>query len=196
MPTVNYQFLDDAALLNRYRSTKEVACIGELFRRYKHLVLGVCLKYLKNAHDAEDAVMEIFEKLHLDLHKADIGHFKSWLYTVARNHCLMRLRKAGLKVEFPEDLPQSHDDTEGVLDDKKIKEALYEKMEIGLDMLKPEQRMCLDLFFRQHKSYKDIMRETGLSLNEIKTHLQNGKLNLKKMLSRLLVIGMLIIGCS
>ena len=97
MSIINYPILDDAALLNRYRSTKEVACIGELFRRYKHLILGVCLKYLKNAHDAEDAVMEIFEKLHLDLQKGDVTYFKSWLYTVARNHCLMRLRKAGLR---------------------------------------------------------------------------------------------------
>ncbi len=184
MSVVNFSFLDDAALLTRYRSTKEMACVGELFRRYKHLAFGVCLKYLKNAHDSEDAVMEIFEKLHLDLQKADIGHFKSWLYTVARNHCLMRLRKAGLTVDFPEILPQSADDTEGVLDDKKVKEALYQKLEMGLDMLKPEQRLCLDLFFQQDKSYKEIMRETGLSLNEIKTHLQNGKLNLKKMMSR------------
>lgn len=176
--------LDDAALLNRYRSTTEMACVGELFRRYKHLVLGVCLKYLKNAHDAEDAVMEIFEKLHLDLQKGDVTYFKSWLYTVARNHCLMRLRKAGLNVEFPEILPQNADDTEGVLEDVKIKEALLQKMEMGLSLLKPEQKMCLELFFLKDKSYKDIMRETGLSLNEIKTHVQNGKLNLKKMMLR------------
>ncbi len=179
--------LDDAALLNRYRSTKEVACIGELFRRYKHLILGVCLKYLKNAHDAEDAVMEIFEKLHLDLQKGDVMYFKSWLYTVARNHCLMRLRKAGLQVEFPETLPQNGEntgDTEGGLDDMKMKEVLFEKLEMGLGMLKPEQRLCVELFFLKDKSYKDIMRDTGLSLNEIKTHLQNGKLNLKKMLSK------------
>ncbi len=176
--------LDDAALLNRYRSTTEMACVGELFRRYKHLVLGVCLKYLKNAHDAEDAVMEIFEKLHLDLQKGDVTYFKSWLYIVARNHCLMRLRKAGLPVEFPEILPQNADDTEGVLEDVKIKEALLQKMEMGLGLLKPEQRMCLELFFLKDKSYKDIMRETGLSLNEIKTHVQNGKLNLKKMMLR------------
>ncbi len=176
--------LDDAALLNRYRSTTEMACVGELFRRYKHLVLGVCVKYLKNAHDAEDAVMEIFEKLHLDLQKGDVTYFKSWLYSVARNHCLMRLRKAGLVVEFPENLPQNAENTEGALDDLKIKEALFEKLEMGMDMLKPEQRLCLDLFFLKDKSYKDIMRETGLSLNEIKTHVQNGKLNLKKMMSK------------
>lgn len=196
MHNINYSFLDDTSLLNRYRSTAEVACVGELFRRYKHLVLGVCLKYLKNAHDSEDAVMEIFEKLHLDLKKADVGHFKSWLYTVARNHCLMKMRKAGLSVEFPETLPQNGEDTEGALDDLKVKEVMYQKLETGLELLKPEQRLCLDLFFLKDKSYKDIMRDTGLSLNEVKTHIQNGKLNLKKMLSRLLVIGALLIGYS
>ncbi len=187
MHNINFQILDDISLLNRYRTTAEGGCIGELFRRYKHLALGVCLKYLKNAHDAEDAVMEIFEKLHLDLKKADVGHFKSWLYTVARNHCLMRMRKAGLSVAFPEVLPENGDPEysgEGPLEDLKVKELLYQKLEMGLDMLKPEQRLCLDLFFLKDKSYKEIMRETGLTLNEVKTHVQNGKLNLKKMLSK------------
>ena len=184
MHATHHSHLDDATLLTQYRSKGEVAYIGELFRRYKHLAYGVCLKYLKNAHDSEDAVMEIFEKLHLDLQKADVGHFKSWLYTVARNHCLMKLRKAGLSVDFPDVLPDNGSDTEGGLDDLKVKEVLYQKLEMGLEMLKPEQRLCLELFFLKDKSYKEIMRETGLSLNEIKTHVQNGKLNLKKMLSR------------
>ena len=106
----------------------------------------------------------------------------------------MRLRKAGLQVEFPETLPQNGENTadtvyqdsygEGGLDDMKMKEVLFEKLEMGLGLLKPEQRLCVELFFLKDKSYKDIMRETGLSLNEIKTHLQNGKLNLKKMLSK------------
>jgi len=56
-------------------------------------VLGTCFKYLKNKDNACDATMQIFEKLISDLKTNDINNFKSWLYTVSKNHCLMILRK-------------------------------------------------------------------------------------------------------
>ena len=179
----NQKYIEDVALIAAYRSSGDAQYVGTLFMRYRHLCLGVCLKYLKNTTDAEDAVMEIFEKLHLDLKRVDVEHFKSWLYTVARNHCLMRLRKAGLKVEYPEVLPYEAidwPDTEGGGE----KERLLVLLEQYLDALKPLQKQCLTLFFLEDKSYKDIMTETGLGLNDIKSHIQNGKLNLKKMLQK------------
>ena len=105
--SVQFTHLEDLELLKYYRQAHDVRCVGELYKRYKHLIFGVCIKYLKNASDSEDAVMEIFEKLHLDLKKNEVEHFKSWLYTVARNHCLMKLRKAGLDVNYPDELPNT-----------------------------------------------------------------------------------------
>jgi RNA polymerase sigma factor (sigma-70 family) len=180
--------IEDIALLKLYRTSQNVQYIGELYRRYAHLILGVCMKYLKNREDSEDAVMEIFEKLHLDLKKNEVEHPKSWLYMVARNHCLMRLRKAGLAVEYPEELPhtplhgspygQYNDENEGFED----KEKLIQMLEKSVNHLKNEQKLCIELFYLKDKSYKDIVKETGFSLNEIKSHVQNGKANLKKMM--------------
>ncbi len=70
---------------------------GLLFERYTHLVFGVCMKYLKNTYDAEDAVMGIFEKLMTDLKNHEVRDFKNWLYRVSKNHCLMILRKSKIK---------------------------------------------------------------------------------------------------
>jgi RNA polymerase sigma factor (sigma-70 family) len=181
----------DDKLLQEYRSTKSSTAFGLLFSRYKHLVFGVCMKYLKHGEESEDAVMEIFEKLHLDINKQEISHFKSWLYMVSKNHCLMKLRKKGLKVEFPESLPPVSNEIEEDQEEVKIKEQLLSKVETSLTLLKPEQKKCIDLFYLQDKSYKDIVIETGLSLNEVKSHIQNGKANLKKMLSN---IGMFFFG--
>ena len=50
---------EDAQLLLTYRQTGDVRCVGELYKRYQHLIFGVCMKYLKNLGDSEDAVMEI-----------------------------------------------------------------------------------------------------------------------------------------
>lgn len=179
-PTIEKPFLDDADLVQRYRKSGDVQHLGVLFKRYSGLILGVCMKYLKNHAESEDAVMEIFEKLHLDLKRVEIDYFRGWLYTVARNHCLMKLRKAGLNVEFPEDLPpiaavETDDfDTE--------KEASLQQLERALPHLKEEQKLCIELFYLQEKSYKQVASETGFSLNEVKTHIQNGKLNLKKLM--------------
>ena len=178
---IEKSILDDADLVQLYRQSGDSQHLGTLFKRYSTLILGVCLKYLKNQAEAEDAVMEIFEKLHLDLKKGEIGYFKAWLYAVARNHCLMKLRKAGLNVEFPEELPpiaaeESDFDPE--------KEASLQQLEQALPLLKTEQRTCIDLFYLQEKSYKQVATETGFTFNEVKTHIQNGKANLKKILSK------------
>ena len=174
---------EDIVLIRLYRSSSDVRYIGELYRRYAHLILGVCMKYLKNLADSEDAVMEIFEKLHLDLKKNEVEHPKSWLYMVAKNHCLMKLRKAGLSVEFPEVMPHTpqYDDD---FEDFENKEKLIQLLENNMNHLKNEQRLCVELFYLKEKSYKEIVMSTGFSLNEIKSHIQNGKLNLKKMMTK------------
>jgi RNA polymerase sigma factor (sigma-70 family) len=171
--------LDDADLVQLYRKSGDVQHLGTLFKRYSAAILGICMKYLKNQAEAEDAVMEIFEKLHLDLKRVEIDYFRGWLYTVARNHCLMKLRKAGLHLEFPEELPP----VAAAEDDFDVeKEASLQQLEQALPHLKPEQRQCIDLFYLKEKSYKEVATETGFTLNEVKTHIQNGKLNLKKIL--------------
>ncbi len=178
--------LTDNALLQNYRATHNKDCIGILFKRYKHLVWAVCVKYLKNDSDTEDTVMEIFEKLHLDLQRTEIENFKGWLHTVTRNHCLGKLRKVGVVLEFPENLSDNisvdRDNFEVEIDTLDWKELLFQKLEIALPTLKPGQLLCLDLFYLKDKSYKQILLETDFSMNEIKSHIQNGKVNLKKVM--------------
>jgi RNA polymerase sigma factor (sigma-70 family) len=171
--------LDDADLVQLYRASDDARHLGMLFKRYSGAILGVCMKYLKNKTESEDAVMEIFEKLHLDLKRVEIDYFRGWIFMVAKNHCLMKLRKAGLNVEFPDVLPQ----VAAADDDFDLeKEATLQQLEKALPYLKYEQRQCIELFYLKEKSYKQVAQETGFTLNEVKTHLQNGKMNLKKVM--------------
>ena len=85
--------LSDAELLEKYQQTLHANYIGDLLKRYNRLVFSVCFKYLKNEDDSKDAVMQIFEKLLEILKDQKVSYFKSWLYMVAKNHCLMQLRK-------------------------------------------------------------------------------------------------------
>ena len=97
----------DEELLRNFRESGNLDVLGELYSRYMHLVYGVSLKYLSDRDDAQDAVMQIFEKLIHDLPRHEVTNFKSWLYVLTKNHCLMEIRSRkstdkrleGLKIE-------------------------------------------------------------------------------------------------
>jgi len=80
----------------------DLQVLGVLYSGYTELVYGVCLKYFKQEEQASDAVMDIFEELIQKAKKHEVDKFRPWLYVLAKNHCLMRLRKAGqnLTVSF------------------------------------------------------------------------------------------------
>lgn len=179
-----YHHLEDEALVLRYRSDQDPEIITVLFRRYTHLVYGVCLKYLNDREDAKDAVMEIFESLLDKLLIHDIQHFKSWLYTVTRNHCLMKLRKRKGPLmdlervqENSVDVFMESEDPLHLNDDL----TLYHREDVisALLVLNDRQQRCIGLFYLEGRSYKDISEMTGYTLKEVKSHIQNGKRNLK-----------------
>jgi RNA polymerase sigma-70 factor (ECF subfamily) len=62
---------------------------------------------------------------------------------------------------------------------KEQKELLLLKMESLIPTLKYNQRLCLKMFYLEGKSYADISYELNFSLKEVKSHIQNGKRNLK-----------------
>ncbi len=143
------------------------------------LVYGVCLKYLGEPETAKDAVMAIFEELAQKLLKHQVEYFKGWLYTPARNHCLMQLRSAkGVKInEFNPDRMQIPEEMH--LNGTWEKEGQLNKLSKCMDTLSPEQKAAVELFYLQNKSYKEIESITGLDGNKVRSHIQNGRRNLK-----------------
>lgn len=180
-----YSQFSDNELITEYKNTKNNVLVGILYKRYAHLVLGLCFKYLKNEDDAKDAVMQIFEKLITDLLKHEVEHFKSWLYVFSKNHCLMIIRSRQQKLKKEMDL-QIHADsfmeTEQLSHLNTVtteKEKQYNQLEQAIDTLNSEQKKCIELFYLQEKSYAEIVSITGFTMNEVKSFIQNGKRNLK-----------------
>ena len=174
--------LSDMDIINRYKKRGDTEMLAPLFNRYIHLVFGVCLKYLKNKEDAKDAAMEIMESLMDKLLQHEISNFPSWLHTVSRNYCLMRIRsrKEDLFIEFDkrksEQIPVESDED---LHQKIEEEAQLNEMGKAIVSLNPEQKQCIHLFFFEKRSYDEIAKETGYSVNKVKSHIQNGKRNLR-----------------
>jgi RNA polymerase sigma factor (sigma-70 family) len=178
----------DQELLEQFYTDHENEWLGILLQRYTLLLLGVCMKYLKNEEEAKDSVQQIFLKVIQGLHKYKVEYFKSWLYMVAKNHCLMKLRdKQGkYKVEIDDrQIVQPETDKQALLQN----DLTFELMERSLKELHTEQQQCVTLFYLQKKSYQQISEETGYSMLQVKSYIQNGKRNLKILIENKLEEG-------
>ena len=178
----------DTELLQHFRKTADSQWLGWLFERYSLLVFGVCMKYLRNATDAQDATQHVFEKALGEVGKYEIPFFKSWIYSVAKNHCLMQLRSRNSKPGTTDELPEETI-TELLTDQElKMKELLMEEqshqLKAALHELNPEQRICVDMFYLEKLSYHEIETKTGFSFAQVKSHIQNGKRNLRIILEK------------
>jgi RNA polymerase sigma-70 factor (ECF subfamily) len=173
----------DEELVVLFQRKKDKNIVGELFNRYYHMVYGVGLKYLKNSAEAEDITMQVFEDLFEKLLKNEVRNFKSWLYRLTANECLMKLRK-GKKTSTTEietleyKLEANSEDAE--LSQKKEEELT--NLEAGIESLKEEQKLCIKLFYLEELSYTEIADKTEFTLKQVKSFIQNGKRNLKMKL--------------
>lgn len=174
----------DEDLILLFQKNKQKQIIGILFDRYIHLVFASCMKHFKNEDIAQDTAMEIFESLPQKILKHEIKSFKSWIFTVTRNHCLMQHRKKNPQF-VNENLENIHElsvENELFLHLDNKDGINYEYLNNCLNDLKPEQKICIELMYLKSKSYKDIAVETGFELKRVKSLIQNGKRNLRLML--------------
>ena len=176
--------LDDLELIAYYKQSKDNNAVGVLYKRYTHLIFGVCMKYLKSEQDAQDASISIFEKILKDLLKYEVKEFKSWLYVMCKTFCLMQLRS---EVSIHKKEKELHIFLEESMEYEPVlhlfndnqKEIQLAFMEECLKKLNRDQQVCIELFYLHEKSYQEVSIETNLGLNNVKSFIQNGKRNLR-----------------
>jgi RNA polymerase sigma factor (sigma-70 family) len=183
--TDKYKSATDQQLLDNFYSDHNPEWLGILLPRYTLLLLGVCMKYLKNEDEAKDCVQQIFLKAITELNKYRVEFFKSWIYMVAKNHCLMKIRDGHGKI--PVELTERHmsttdeeADTEHFLQNDRAIELMAE----ALQALSAEQQQCVTLFYLQKRSYQQISEATGFTMMQVKSYIQNGKRNLRLMIEQ------------
>ena len=172
--------LSDRKLIERYKKMRNQKFLAKLFNRYSHLIMGVCLKYLKNEEAAKDGVMNLYESLSEKLLHTEVKNFGGWLYVVAKNYCIGELRK---QVKIDEEQNKFIEHMEFEIQEHHIIEHPLEEqltaLERCLEELNKEQGRCVNLFYIKKKSYKEVTNLTGYSFNKVKSNIQNGKRNLK-----------------
>ncbi|MGL6267893.1 MAG: RNA polymerase sigma factor [Chitinophagaceae bacterium] len=186
MKSTTYSHMTDQDLLEKFRQSGDNSWLGILLERYTLLLFGVCMKYLKNEEGAKDAVQQIFLKVITELPKYKVDYFKSWLYTIARNYCLMKIRDKGKQtVEINDRMPLAQTEEE---ENKQLfhlmKDREYTLMNEALHELAPEQKTCIEEFYLGQKTYQQIADKTGFNYTQVKSYIQNGKRNLKILLQK------------
>ncbi|AEI47547.1 RNA polymerase sigma factor [Runella slithyformis] len=174
--------LTDAEYLSDYRRTGDLTGLGELYERHMDMVFAVCFQYLREEDEAKDAVMQVFEQLITDLKTYEVQHFKSWLHSVARNYCLMQLRKKRVSVGDEGLFEQeAYENVVAEPPEKEDWEIEHQLNDLGdcLQTLANEQRRSIELFYFQQLCYQQIAEQTGFAITKVKSYLQNGKRNLK-----------------
>lgn len=173
----------DLRLIEEYLNTGDLGILGTVYSKYMQLVYGLCLKYFRNREEAQDAVISIFEKIIVELDRHRVENFKSWLYVLSKNYCLMKLRsdksdkrKKEIMMHdssyFMESAPELHPiDRDNGVSDKALEDCI--------NSLKEEQKLCIRLFYFENNCYRVIADILKIDEKKVKSHLQNAKRNLK-----------------
>lgn len=182
LKTKNSQELNKA--LQLYRKTKDQDIIAQLYTSYIPLIFGLCMKYYKNEENSKDAVISIYELVQEKLKTQQIHHFHSWIYVVSKNYILQQLRKHNqdlLKEKHAHSMYYEllmHPDT------KMKDELIFSRLEQCMDQLIGLQARCIDRFYFDKFSYAEIAKELGLTWDAVRSHIQNGRRNLKKCMEK------------
>ena len=175
----------DRELLDGFRDSGNQALLGELYGRYLELVYGLCLKYLASEADAEDAVMSIYEELITKVRKHEIENFRSWLYVLAKNFCLMKLRrdKKNLTVAYEPGLMQSVDSRHHIIEIEEDNGQM-DHLRDCLQELNEQQKQCIELFYLQGHSYKEVAEMCDEKVGTVRSYIQNGRRNLRNCMDK------------
>lgn len=182
MPNGEHTYKTDEELISSFRINGDNRLLGILLQRYTMLLLGVAMKYLKEKNTAQDAVQHVFMKAITHLPKENIQNFKGWLYILMRNHCLQQLRDKHYHTD--ESLLANVSASQEDNDERIWKETTLEAMQHAITMLDDEQQQCITMFYLRKQSYKQIMEQTSFTFEQVKSYIQNGKRNLKLILTQ------------
>jgi RNA polymerase sigma-70 factor (ECF subfamily) len=164
----------DSTLIQQYLETGNNRFLAMLYERYKQRIFGRCMKMVRNVEEAKDLTSETFMRAFGHLSDFDITRpFYPWLSRIATNLCIDHLRKQS-RQRF-EQLGEHHARTQVEQEDNEDQERLAHKILNAIQKLKQPQRRCFCLFYIHHLSYKEISKITGLTYDQVRSHIQNGR---------------------
>lgn len=179
-----YDFLTDEELFEQFHQKNNHKAFELIYQRYAHLMYGVCMKYLQNQEDSKDVMMGVMEQLISTPPTDSIQFFSSFIYKLTKNKCLDFLKKQGKQAELMSNWSINKTFFADFMESENLNRLNKERVGQAIKKLKPEQQACIKLFYLQSFTYQEIVTATGFNLNQVKSHLQNGKRKLTQLISK------------
>ncbi len=168
-----YREIPDEEIVRRFQLTGDTGCFAELFNRHRRRVYCSCRGFFCDGSAAEDATQETFLRAFQSIHSFLGGNFGGWLMRIAKNVCIDLWRKRRPECG-PEEIDLDAMTAPRNIDQTSDMHLAVEKLRAEMATLPPEQRRCLELKIEGY-SYEETAARTGLPLEAVKSHLQNGR---------------------
>lgn len=161
----------------------------KIVERYQTMVFRICIGFLHNKDDADDLTQDIFIQAYTSLSRFKGGSaFSTWLYRIAVNASLNRIRKAkfnflrvGDSSETKEiSIPAAHHDEPDNILMRKEQQEIFQK---ALDSLKENQRTAIVLSKYDDLSQREIAEIMDISEGNVESLLFRAKANLREKLA-------------
>lgn len=158
--------------------------LREFVQRFQTAVFGLCFRMLSHREDAEDVAQESFLRAFRNLHRWDSARpLVPWLLTIAANRCrswLGRRAERSLPADFASDVADRRNEPP--------RRDLAEELQLGLELLREEYRLCFVLFHLHELTLAEISSVTGQPEGTIKTWLHRARKELAEHLQRRAVV--------
>jgi RNA polymerase sigma-70 factor (ECF subfamily) len=162
-----------ADLLKRIAQRKDVEAFKTLFEAFAPRVKSYMMRQGADPTTAEDlaqeAMLTVWRKA--ALYSSDKGQASTWIFTIARNLRIDRIRRQGVFQELPDSYEQTESD-EAAPDEAASLNERQARVRDALDALPPEQREMVELSFIEGLSHSEIAERTGLALGTVKSRLR------------------------
>ncbi len=168
----------DQIILGCKNGDKEAQAV--LYEKYSPILFGICRRYVKNYHDAEDVFIEGFYKILSQIKKySGLGSFEGWMKRVMVNESLMYLRKRNiLKLSIEVD---NQPISEGAIAENDL---MYDDLLKVLEKLPTGYRTVFNLYEIEGYNHREIAELLGISINTSKSQLILAKKKLRLLIKK------------
>ena len=175
------QVLSDDRLYREYLDGDSSAG-DRLMLRYGDVLTAYLDGFLHNAHDAEDLMLDCFAVILVNKPSIREGHFRAYLFRVARNKAnrLWRRRYRQQEFSLDENLPAPGGGPEDTLWQNERSAVLQKCM----NRIAPQYREAIWLFYSMGLSYEQAAGVMGCTRKKVDHLLRNGKNRLRQELEK------------
>lgn len=183
---IQLEKLSNEELLVKAFESQDQRFFNEFYSRFNHVIFLNACKFLDSSR-THDIVSEVLTAITSHKNPDQIKSVTNYLFRTTKNKCLNLLEKEAKRRSSIEQFKIENNSSNFMefnnLEPLYSREHKYQKLEEAIKTLSEDQQLCINLFYLENQSYKQIVNNTSLSSKAVKSAIQNGKRRLLKLLS-------------